>query len=120
MDYVLAVAVVDGIYDLASFTDAAVRRPEIARAMEKVRGIEHPRCLGDEPDPKSRSAGTLGFVEVTVRRTDGAGEVLRVDKPSGSPEKPLTDADLDRKFRDCARFARSEEHTSELQSLMRI
>src|SRR3546814_807885 len=60
MDYVLAVAVVDGIYDLASFTDAAVRRPEIARAMEKVRGIEHPRCLGDEPDPKSRARKRVG------------------------------------------------------------
>src|SRR3546814_2636112 len=81
--------------------------------MEKGRGIEYTQCLGDEPDPKSRSAGTLGFVEVTVRRTDGAGEVLRVDKPSGSPEKPMTDADLDRKFRDCARFAGLSEGQAE-------
>ncbi len=105
MEYVLAVAAVDGVYDLNTFTDANVARPEIAAVLPKVRGLEDERCIAEEADPKAKSAGTLGFVEVTVRRTDGAGETVRVDKPTGSPEKPLGMGDIADKFRGCATFA---------------
>lgn len=105
MDYVLAVAAIDARYDLAAFEDAAASRPILRQLYRKVQKVEDPRCLGDERDAKSRSAGTLGFVEVTVRRTDGVGETVRVDKPRGSPEKPLTWDDLREKFSDCAHHA---------------
>jgi 2-methylcitrate dehydratase PrpD len=105
MDYVLAVAALDGRYDLAAFEDPAATRPILQGLYPRTRKIEDPRCLGDEQDAKSRSAGTLGFVEVTVRRKDGAQETLRVDKPRGSPEKPLTWDEIREKFLDCAHHA---------------
>jgi 2-methylcitrate dehydratase PrpD len=39
---------------------------------------------------------------VTARRRDGAEETVRVDKPTGSPERELSWADLEAKFFDCA------------------
>lgn len=105
MEYVLAVAALDGRYDLAAFEDPAVARPELKDLYPKVRGLEDARCLGDEQDPKARSAGTLGFVEITVTTSDGRSETMQVLKPTGSPEKPLGWNDLSDKFIDCAHHA---------------
>jgi 2-methylcitrate dehydratase PrpD len=105
MDYILAVGAVDARYDLSTFTDSAATRPILKEVYPRTRKIEDPRCLGTEIDERSRSSGTLGFVEVTVRRKDGAQETLRVDKPRGSPEKPLSWDDLREKFFDCVRYA---------------
>ena len=44
-------------------------------------------------------------LSVTVQRTDGRSVTVETSDPIGSPEKPLTDAQLDAKFRDCARNA---------------
>ena len=40
-----------------------------------------------------------------VRRADGRVAALETTGPSGSPDKPLTDAQLQAKFRDCAAHA---------------
>jgi hypothetical protein len=40
-----------------------------------------------------------------VQRTDGRSVTVEASDPIGSPEKPLTDAQLEAKFRDCARNA---------------
>jgi 2-methylcitrate dehydratase PrpD len=61
--------------------------------------------LGGDTEHLSRSAGTLGFVEVTATRRDGATATLRIDKPRGSPERPLDWTDLHEKFLDCGRHA---------------
>jgi 2-methylcitrate dehydratase PrpD len=40
-----------------------------------------------------------------VQRTDGRSVTVEASDPIGSPEKPLTNAQLETKFRDCARNA---------------
>ena len=40
-----------------------------------------------------------------MKRTDGRSVTVEASEPIGSPEKPLTDAQLEAKFRDCARNA---------------
>jgi 2-methylcitrate dehydratase PrpD len=40
-----------------------------------------------------------------VHRTDGRSITVEATDPIGSPEKPLTNAQLEAKFRDCARNA---------------
>ncbi len=102
MEYTLAVGVLDGQFDLAAFGDDGVQRPAIAGLLPRMQKEEDPRCLGDDPDPGARSSGTIGFVEVTATRRDGVSETVRVDKPTGSPEKELTWDDLETKFHDCA------------------
>jgi 2-methylcitrate dehydratase PrpD len=44
-------------------------------------------------------------LSITVRRTDGHSVTVEAGDPIGSPQKPLTDAQFEAKFRDCARNA---------------
>jgi len=102
MEYTLAAGVLDGRFDLAAFSDDGVTRPAIAGILPRMHKEEDPRCLGGDPDPGARSSGTIGFVEVTATRRDGVSETVRVDKPTGSPERELSWHDLETKFHDCA------------------
>jgi 2-methylcitrate dehydratase PrpD len=105
MEYTLAAGILDGRFGLAAYSDAGARRPGIAALMPHVEAIEDPRCFGDDVDPSRKSAGTLGFVEVTATLRDGRSATVRVDRPTGSPAKPLSWTDLSEKFADCARDA---------------
>ncbi len=44
-------------------------------------------------------------LSIAVRRADGRAASAEATDPVGSPEKPLSDAQLEAKFRDCARHA---------------
>ena len=44
-------------------------------------------------------------LSITVQRTDGRSVTVEATDPIGSPEKPLTNDQLEAKFRDCARNA---------------
>jgi 2-methylcitrate dehydratase PrpD len=105
MDYVLAVAALGDTYDLGTFSDAAVGRASLAALYPRMRKFEDPACLGGDDKPLVRSAGTLGYAQVTVRRKDGLEKTLRIDKPRGSPELALTWDDLDTKFVGCGHHA---------------
>jgi 2-methylcitrate dehydratase PrpD len=52
-----------------------------------------------------REDAPAGWAEIAVRRSDGRRASLETTGPSGSPEKPLSDAQLAAKFRDCAAHA---------------
>jgi 2-methylcitrate dehydratase PrpD len=45
------------------------------------------------------------WLSITVQRTDGRSVTIEASDPIGKPEKPLSDAQLAAKFRDCARNA---------------
>jgi len=46
-----------------------------------------------------------GWAQITVQRRDGRVATLETTSPSGSPELPLSDVQLQAKFRDCAAHA---------------
>jgi len=102
MEYTLAAGVFDGRFDLAAYSDEGVVRPGIAALLPRMSKAEDSECLGGEKDTGARSSGTIGFIEITARRRDGAEETVRVDKPVGSPERELGWNDLETKFHDCA------------------
>jgi 2-methylcitrate dehydratase PrpD len=108
LQYALAAGALDGAYSIATFTDEAVRRSEIAALYERIDAREDPSSRGDDPDFEKRSSGSRGFVEVEVRLRDGRSDTIRVDKAPGSPSRELTWDDLHAKFMDCARHTRSE------------
>ena len=58
------------------------------------------RIAGFARDQRSR-----GSLSITVQRTDGRSVTVEASDPIGSPAKPLTNAQLKTKFRDCARNA---------------
>jgi 2-methylcitrate dehydratase PrpD len=76
-------------------------------------GITEVDCLGndavlalsDKIVGVARDGGAKGSLSITVRRTDGRSVTVEATEPSGSPEKPLSNAQFEAKFRDCARNA---------------
>jgi 2-methylcitrate dehydratase PrpD len=64
-----------------------------------------------------RPRGSLG---ITVQRTDGRSVTVEASDPIGSPEKPLTSAQLETKFRDCARNAIQPLSDQSLDALLAV
>ena len=106
----------DGKCVLATFTDEAVRRPEIAALYARIDAREDPACRGDDPLFATRSSGSKGFVEVEVRLRDGRSERIRMDRAPGSPQRELTWDDMREKFIDCARHSGQVKEASAIQA----
>ncbi|HEX4833913.1 MAG TPA: MmgE/PrpD family protein [Trebonia sp.] len=109
--YAPAAALLDGEVTLATFTDQAVSRPQVAALYDRIEVAEDPACnesdkakggVGDAP-------GEIGYVEVTATTTSGETRVARVYAPTGSPQHPMTWAEIEAKFADCARSVLMDE-----------
>ena len=105
LPYSIAAGVLDGKFSLWSFSDEAVRRPQIAALYARIDAHETDSSRGDDPQFDKRSSGSRGFVEVEVLLKDGRKDQIRVDAPPGSPSRELTWDELHAKFMDCARQA---------------
>ena len=95
MQYCVAAALLDGTVGLAQFADERVRRADVQALMPKVRMFVHPEQTTRESLPNK-------FSEVTITLTDGTKLQRRIDQAKGQPRNPLTDAELEVKFRDAA------------------
>jgi 2-methylcitrate dehydratase PrpD len=125
MEYCIAAGVLDGKYGLATFTDDAVRRPDIEALYSRVTAVEDPACRGDDPNFEKKSSGSRGLVEVEVKLKDGRSAKTRVDIPPGHPRRELTWEDLRAKFTDCAAQAalpaeRGRQAFDQLTALERV
>jgi 2-methylcitrate dehydratase PrpD len=100
MNYLVARALIDGKISLDIFTDAAVRDRRVLDLAEKVQM---------RLDTSLRT-GDLGGrpCRVTLRVKNGATYVRQAEQARGSAQFPLTPAELNSKFRDCAREALSD------------
>ena len=77
----VGIAEVDGLGD-----------PAVLALSERIAGV-------------AREGRAKGSLAITVRRTDGRSITVEATDPIGSPQKPLTKAQFEAKFRDCARHA---------------
>lgn len=93
IEYVAAATMLDGKVNIDSFTDVMVQRPEVRALMTKVRRYR-------VEDSKMYS-GAVGYNDVAVRTTRGEFK-LRENRAPGSPDWPVTPAERDEKFLDCA------------------
>ncbi len=93
LEYTVSAAVHDRAVGLGTFTDDAVRRPTIQALLRKV---ERSEDEGDVPPHRA-------VVEVAL--ADGERCIARVEELPGSPQLPLSVAELDAKVRDCASYA---------------
>jgi 2-methylcitrate dehydratase PrpD len=88
LEYGIAAAILDGDPGLASFTDAAVDRPEAQRLVDRVRVVT--------------TAGGEGLLdgEVTIELTLHGGETRSTSLalPAGAPQNPPTDEQLKAKI----------------------
>jgi 2-methylcitrate dehydratase PrpD len=110
IEYVAAATLLDGKLTLETFTDPMVQRPAIRELMAKVRRYRI-------EDTKTYS-GVVGYTDVAIATPRGR-HALRVDHAPGSPEWPMTDADRDEKFLDCAGRVLGEPGARHLLDLLR-
>jgi len=90
LEYAVVAALLDGFPDTASFTDAAVQRPEARALLERVEVVLEPG--GD---------GVLaGQTRLVVRRGGNRVEAS-ADLPQGHPAHPADDAELAAKVAGC-------------------
>jgi 2-methylcitrate dehydratase PrpD len=70
----------------------------------EVAGVDDQQVLvlSDRIHGAIRADAAPTWAQITVRRADGRTASLETTSPSGSPQKPLSDAQLQAKFRDCA------------------
>ena len=97
MPYLVARALVDGRVGIDTFTEAAVREPNVLELAERV-------DMKLDNDLKLTDLGGRPC-RVTIRLKDGRTFTREAQHAKGSPEFPMSEAELNQKFFDCA------EHT---------
>jgi 2-methylcitrate dehydratase PrpD len=97
MEFCMAILLLERKAGLAEFTDAVVQRPDVQSLIERI---------DFRVDSEAEAAGyekMTTIVEVTL--ADGGVVSGRADFGKGSPADPMTDPELEAKFRDCAAWA---------------
>jgi 2-methylcitrate dehydratase PrpD len=87
--HAVAVALVEGAGGEKQFSDRAVRDPVIVALRGKVNPVIDPAIRPEQ-------------VEMSIALTDGRVLTRRIEHAIGSLERPMSDADLERKFKDLA------------------
>jgi 2-methylcitrate dehydratase PrpD len=104
LPFCLAQAALTGRLQVDSFTEPALVDPEVVELMQRVT-LELDRSL-DAGYPRRWAA------VVEVETAAGTKLSSRVDVPKGDPENPLSDEELETKFRTLA-ASRLDEHTTD-------
>ena len=89
--YCVAVALLHGHVTLQSFGPKRLQDPAVRDLMKKIRVVQQPEFVGRYPK--------IMPTRVTVRTEAGKTCMSQVDVPVGHPANPMSDRDLEAKFR---------------------
>ena len=92
--YCVAVALLDGTVTLRSFDEKRISDPALQALMQKVRVVEQEEFIGWYPEGMP--------TRITVRTEGGKEYVKQVDFPLGHPRNPMSDREIEEKFRHLA------------------
>jgi 2-methylcitrate dehydratase len=92
LPYCISIALLDGRITGESFNHARLHDPVVGRLMSKVKVREDERLSAGYPE------GAPG--RVAVRMASGETHALEVRYPKGHAKSPMSEADVERKFRD--------------------
>lgn len=81
---------------IADFTEEAIASPDLLDVAAKI---------DVRIDPELNREDVMEPARVTVAMVGGAVHTQQVDLPTGTPSRPLSFADIERKFRDCVAHA---------------
>jgi 2-methylcitrate dehydratase PrpD len=94
MEFCMAILLLERRAGLAEFTDAVVNRPDVQAMIEAVEFDVH---------PEAEQAGYEKMTTIVdLELADGRTVSGRADFGKGSPANPMSDAELETKFRQCA------------------
>jgi 2-methylcitrate dehydratase PrpD len=108
INYVVAMAILDGKLEIPTFTDAKVNRPEVQEALRKVNVIIDKSI--PEPGP---------YCPVTVELKNGTRFNHTARSAKGDPRNPMSEEEVLEKFRSNARSVISEKQSEELLDAMK-
>ncbi len=92
--FCVAVALLDGTVTLKSFEEERLTDPPLRGLMDKVRVVELEELRGWYPQAMP--------TRITVRTASGKEYVKQVDFPLGHPRNPMSDREIEEKFRSLA------------------
>jgi 2-methylcitrate dehydratase PrpD len=107
--YVVAYAFVHGAPNISAFTEEAIK-DERVRALAKTVSASVDPSLG----PGTRESPAV--LKVTL--SDGQSFEQRVDNQTGTPQNPMTQAQLEAKFYDCAALSMSRETAGKIVAVL--
>jgi 2-methylcitrate dehydratase PrpD len=99
-----AVAIIHGAAGEAEYSDAAVRDPPVVALRDRVEASVHPAMHEDQ-------------TRVTIRLKDGRAVDKFIEHAIGSLDRPMSDSDLEAKFRGLAKGILSAAETDRLIGL---
>ena len=91
LPYCVAVALLDGTVNVRSFDAERLNDPRLQALTQRVRVIEREEFIGWYPKAMP--------TRVTVRAAGGNEYVKQADYPLGHPRNPLSDREIEEKFR---------------------
>ena len=103
INYVVAMSILDGKLELATFTDEKVNQPQVQEAFSKV----HVICDESIPEPGP-------YCPVTVELKNGTRLTYTAKVAKGHPQNPMTESEVLDKFRGNARSVISDQRAEEL------
>ncbi|HEX8968862.1 MAG TPA: MmgE/PrpD family protein [Chloroflexota bacterium] len=101
-EYVVASCLLDGGVRLSTFSDERVSRPAVQDLLRRVHIQE------STTPPFGPADFEVAYATVEATLHDGSLVRERCDIPRGHARAPLSDAELEAKFRDCLEFAASD------------
>ena len=107
INYVVALAFLDGKLEIDTFTDGKANDPQVQNALRKVQVIIDETI--PEPGP---------YCPVSVELKDGARFAHTATVPKGHPKNPMTDQEVLDKFRSNAKSVISPQRSEELVAAM--
>ncbi len=107
INYVVAMCILDGKLELATFTDEKVNQERVQKALSKV----HVICDESIPEPGP-------YCPVAVELKNGTRHSYTAKIAKGHPQNPLAESEVIEKFRGNAKLVISERKTEELTGLV--
>jgi len=98
--YCVARAIIDRKMGLAQFTDEKVQDPAVRALMPRVKTVVPPELSREALRGKVNALAAPATMEIRLR--DGRTLSTRVEYFRGAGERPLSDAEVVGKFRECA------------------
>jgi 2-methylcitrate dehydratase PrpD len=111
MGYLIARALIDGKVTLDTFTETAIRDPDVLDLLHRVE-------MRADPSLESGRDGSRPAT-VTVHLRDGATHSLHSRFPKGGSEVPMSNEELQAKFADCARNVLSDSDRDRALEMIR-
>jgi 2-methylcitrate dehydratase PrpD len=107
INYVVAMCILDGKLELATFTDQKVNQPNVQEALGKVEVV----CDEGIPEPGP-------YCPITVELKDGVRHSFTARIAKGDPRNPMTETEVIEKFRSNAKRIISDEQAEKVTFLV--